>query len=82
MLRVCVSDTGCGIPQDDLPKVFEKFFRGAATTRGPRGAGLGLAIVKSLVELHGGEVWVESTHGMGSSFFFTIPYVTTSDTPH
>ncbi|WP_455389162.1 GAF domain-containing sensor histidine kinase, partial [Petrachloros mirabilis] len=73
MLQICVSDTGCGIPQDELPKVFEKFFRGSATPEGTKGAGLGLAIVKSLVELHGGQVWVESTQRKGSSFFFAIP---------
>jgi signal transduction histidine kinase len=73
MLRFCVSDTGCGIRPDEVPRVFEKFFRGVTTTTDTRGAGLGLAIVKSLVELHGGRIWVESLLGSGSSFFFTLP---------
>ncbi|HEU4683504.1 MAG TPA: ATP-binding protein [Nitrospira sp.] len=73
MLRCCVSDTGCGISPDEVPRVFEKFFRGQSTTTDTRGAGLGLAIVKSLVELHGGHIWVESIFGSGSSFYFTLP---------
>lgn len=72
-VQFSVCDTGCGIAPDDLPKVFEKFFRGAAITSDARGAGLGLAIAKSLVELHGGRIWVESVHGSGSAFSFTIP---------
>jgi signal transduction histidine kinase len=73
VVQFCVTDTGCGIAPDELPKVFEKFFRGVATTAETRGAGLGLTIVKSLVELHGGQIWAESTLGKGSSFIFTLP---------
>lgn len=72
-VQICVSDTGCGISPEELPKIFEKFFRGESTPSGIRGAGLGLAIVKSLVELHGGTVGVNSTAGKGSCFFFTLP---------
>lgn len=72
-LQICVSDTGCGIPPAELPKVFEKFFRGAIPSGEARGAGLGLAIAKSLVELHGGCIWVESKIGEGTSFYFTLP---------
>lgn len=79
-LQICVSDTGCGIPHEDLPKVFEKFFRGTTTTAEARGAGLGLAIVRSLVELHGGRIWVESAVGKGSSFYFTLPFERTQGT--
>jgi len=79
-LRICVSDTGCGIPPEELPKVFEKFFRGTTTPAEGRGAGLGLAIVKSLVELHGGRIWVESAAGQGSSFFFTLPLTPKQET--
>jgi PAS domain S-box-containing protein len=66
-----VADTGCGIPSEHLPHVFDRFWQ-AASTRG-LGAGLGLPITKGIVEAHGGRIWVESTAGSGSIFFFTIP---------
>lgn len=72
-LHFGVSDTGRGIQPDELPRVFEKFFRGESIQTEARGAGLGLAIAKSLVELHGGHIGAESTPGIGSHFFFTIP---------
>ncbi len=72
-VQVSVTDTGCGIRPEDLTKVFEKFYRGESTRTDARGAGLGLAIVKSLVELHGGRIWVDSVPGAGSRFFFIIP---------
>jgi signal transduction histidine kinase len=66
----CVRDTGKGIPEEMLGKVFEKNVSGA----GPRGgAGLGLAIVKQAVEAHGGRIAVESQVGVGTAFSFTIP---------
>lgn len=74
-VRVCVSDTGCGIPPHEQDKVFDKFFRGASIPDEARGAGLGLAITKSLVELHGGRIWLESAPGQGSRFFFLLPTV-------
>ncbi|MBI4052074.1 MAG: GAF domain-containing sensor histidine kinase [Elusimicrobia bacterium] len=71
---VCVRDTGVGISAEDKPRIFEKFYRG----KGPRnaifpGSGLGLAICKSIVEKHGGHIWVESELDQGSQFFFTLP---------
>jgi len=72
-VQVCIADTGCGIPPDEQDKVFDKFFRGSAIPDEARGAGLGLAITKSLVELHGGRIWLESTLGRGSRFFFSLP---------
>ena len=72
-VEICVTDTGCGIPLLERDKVFDKFFRGTSIPAEARGAGLGLAITKSLVELHGGELWVESTPGKGSRFFFSLP---------
>lgn len=66
-----VADTGAGIAADDLPHVFDEFWQAAHAKRA--GAGLGLPIVKGIVEAHGGRVWVESTLGRGSIFFFTIP---------
>ncbi len=73
-LIFAVQDSGIGIPEADLPRLFEKFYRGTnreALTK--RGTGLGLAIVKSIAERHGGKVWVESEMGRGSTFHLQIP---------
>ncbi|MGH7233555.1 MAG: ATP-binding protein [Nitrospiraceae bacterium] len=72
-VQFCIADTGCGIASHELSKVFERFYRGGTARADQRGAGLGLAITKSLVELHGGRIWVESVLGQGSRFFFIIP---------
>jgi signal transduction histidine kinase len=72
LIKVCVSDTGPGIPPADVDRVFEKFFRGETAPPELRGAGLGLSITKTFVELHGGRIWVESTP-RGSRFSFTLP---------
>jgi PAS domain S-box-containing protein len=66
-----VADTGRGIPSENLPRVFDRFWQ--ATRKGRDGAGLGLPITKGIVEAHGGRIWVESAAGSGSTFFFTIP---------
>ncbi|MFN2564353.1 MAG: PAS domain-containing protein [Gemmatimonadaceae bacterium] len=68
-----VSDTGPGIPSEQLPHVFDRYWQGARGDR--RGAGLGLAIAKGIVEAHGGRIWVESVAGNGSTFRFTVPVV-------
>jgi signal transduction histidine kinase len=68
-----VADTGPGIDQAHLPNVFQDFWQ--ARKGDGRGVGLGLAIAKALVEAHGGEIWVESTLGAGSTFRFTIPLI-------
>lgn len=71
---VCVEDTGRGIPPDDLPHVFERFYRAdRSRTRTSGGSGLGLAIAKHLVEMQGGRIWAESTPGQGSVFSFAFP---------
>ena len=71
-----IQDTGIGISPADLPRLFEKFFRGSQReARLERGSGLGLAIVRSIAERHGGRVWVESVLGQGSTFFLLIPMV-------
>jgi two-component system phosphate regulon sensor histidine kinase PhoR len=69
-----VSDTGVGIPTEDLPRIFERFYK-ADRARSGGGTGLGLAIAKHLVEGHGGRIWAESIEGQGSTFFFTLPSV-------
>ena len=71
---VWVRDHGIGIPQETLPKIFDRFFRVEnGTTRTINGTGLGLTLVKEVVTAHKGDVWVESTPGQGSTFFFTLP---------
>ena len=71
---VTVADTGIGIPRADQPRIFERFYRvDAARSREVGGTGLGLAIAKHIVEGHGGQIWVESTVGEGSTFHFSIP---------
>lgn len=73
-VEVCVRDNGPGIPAEDLPHIFERFYRvDKGRSRDKGGTGLGLSIVKHIVQLHGGRVWVESTLGQGSAFYFTLP---------
>lgn len=72
-IQVCVADTGCGIAAEEVTNVFDRFYRSDSGTTEARGAGLGLAITKSLVDLHQGRIWVESTIGSGSRFYFTLP---------
>ncbi len=73
-ILVEVADTGCGISPDDMPRVFEDFFRGSNV--GPKGTGLGLSISRRIVEAHGGKIWAESPcaeTGRGSKFCFMLP---------
>jgi two-component system phosphate regulon sensor histidine kinase PhoR len=71
-----VSDTGIGIPESDLERIFERFYRvDAARSREAGGTGLGLAIARHIVEAHGGRIWVESAIGQGSRFHFSVPSV-------
>jgi signal transduction histidine kinase len=73
-LVIAVKDNGAGIAPDDQSKVFEKFIQlGREHGPGARGTGLGLAIARNIVEMHDGEIWVRSTPGTGSTFFFTVP---------
>ena len=71
-ILVSVADTGIGIPAEDLPRIFERFYKvDKARTGG--GTGLGLAIAKHIIEAHGGKIWTESVEGKGSTFNFTLP---------
>ena len=73
MLKISVTDTGIGIPPRDLARIFERFYRvDEARSRQQGGTGLGLSIVKHIVQAHGGTLSVESSHGKGSTFSFTL----------
>ena len=73
-MQISVTDTGPGIPAEEVNKVFGRFYQiGQAGMQKTQGTGLGLAISKALVEMHGGKIWVESEAGKGSTFSFTLP---------
>jgi two-component system phosphate regulon sensor histidine kinase PhoR len=73
-LLINIRDNGVGIPSQDLPRIFERFYKvDRARTRHTGGTGLGLAIAKHLIEGHGGRIWATSREGHGSTFFFTLP---------
>jgi two-component system sensor histidine kinase KdpD len=76
ILTVEVADRGPGLPQTDLNRVFEKFYR-AANSSGRPGAGLGLAICRGIIELHGGQIEAENQPGGGTVLRFTLPLATT-----
>lgn len=72
-----VQDTGQGIAEDDQSRVFDKFKQlGDTMTDKPRGSGLGLSICQQIVTYHGGRIWVQSSSGLGSRFYFTVPILT------
>ena len=71
MIQLTVKDTGIGISRENLSHVFDRFWQAKRASRAS--AGLGLAIAKSIVEAHGGKIWVESTEGEGTTFHFTLP---------
>ena len=73
-VRFAVIDTGPGIPAEQLPHIFGRFWQAKSSDR--RGIGLGLAIAKGIVEAHNGRIWVESHVGLGSTFYFTLPSAT------
>jgi two-component system phosphate regulon sensor histidine kinase PhoR len=70
-LRVAVHDTGVGVAPEELPRLFERFYK-TDKARHSKGTGLGLAIAKHIVQAHGGTIWAESVPGEGATFFFTL----------
>jgi signal transduction histidine kinase len=73
-LKISITDNGAGISQEDLPHVFDQFYRAEKSrSRSFGGAGLGLAICKKVIENHGGKIWAESTPDVGTTFCFTLP---------
>jgi hypothetical protein len=70
---VRVADTGCGIPAEDVPHIFERFYRRDRQRTDTDSAGLGLAIVRRILELHGSEIRVSSEPEHGTTFFFSVP---------
>ena len=74
-ILLSITDQGLGIPKKDLQKVFDRFYRvDKARARKQGGTGLGLAITKEVIKAHGGNIWVESQEGRGSTFYITLPY--------
>jgi two-component system phosphate regulon sensor histidine kinase PhoR len=82
-VAICVRDTGIGIEPEDLPRVFERFYKvdKARAASGEGGTGLGLAVAKHLVRAHGGDIWATSTPGRGSTFCFSLPTHPTPPAP-
>ncbi len=72
VLEVSVSDTGPGVPPDDLPHIFERFYQGRTKVKHTAGSGLGLALVKKVVEAHGGRIWIESEKAKGAAVRFIL----------
>jgi two-component system phosphate regulon sensor histidine kinase PhoR len=72
-ISIHVRDTGVGIPREQIPKIFERFWRGESARTRSTGTGLGLPIVRALVKRHGGDISVESEAGRGSDFIVTLP---------
>ena len=70
---ICVSDQGPGIAADDIPHVFDRFYRASETSRTTKGAGLGLYLAKAVIEAHGGSIWVDPRPGSGARFCFSLP---------
>jgi signal transduction histidine kinase len=74
-VRFSVTDTGAGIPAEQLPHIFGRFWQASATDK--RGIGLGLSIAEGIVAAHRGRIWVESEEGVGSTFSFALPLALT-----
>jgi len=76
VLEISISDNGIGIPEEKQEVIFETFRQAdSSTSKQYGGTGLGLALVRKYVEMHGGNIWVDSEEGVGSTFTFTIPSI-------
>ncbi|HEX7556917.1 MAG TPA: ATP-binding protein, partial [Leptolinea sp.] len=69
---ICVSDEGPGISPNDIPHVFDRFYRSPEMARATKGAGLGLYLSRAIIEAHGGRIWVDPAP-QGARFYFTLP---------
>jgi two-component system, OmpR family, sensor histidine kinase VicK len=79
VVQIKISDTGPGIPEEDVPHLFQKFYRvDNSATRAIGGTGLGLFICKKIIELYNGNIWAESKLGEGSTFYINLPRLSTS----
>jgi signal transduction histidine kinase len=81
VVRIAITDTGVGIPEEELPMIFEKFYRVKSNNKFAKGTGLGLNLVKQIVEkIHGGRIFVKSEVGKGSCFSFELPLLSAENT--
>jgi signal transduction histidine kinase len=72
-LIFCISDEGPGIDPNDLPFVFDRFYRAPNAIKQTKGAGLGMYLAKAIVEAHGGRIWIDPEHGKGARVCFSLP---------
>lgn len=80
-VTISVKDSGPGIPEKELPRIFEKYYRLVGGGGRVPGTGMGLTIAREIVDAHGGKIWAESRPGQGTEFFFTVPSVEKDRTP-
>jgi len=73
ILITCVSDEGQGIAPQDIPYVFDRFYRSAEALRNKKGVGLGLYLAKAIIDAHKGRMWVDTEHGNGAKICFALP---------
>jgi signal transduction histidine kinase len=79
--RVSISDTGPGIPPEDLKRIFEPFYRASLDSEKTQGTGLGLSMARTIAEFHGGDIHVESRENRGTTFFVDLPALPDQDQP-